>query len=72
MARIVSRRPVIGFSAGALFGALGWLLIDIEGASVGVTPLAPLLFKLSGYFFLFVAAMAIVAALLSMARTLRR
>lgn len=72
MARIVSRSPAIGIVAGLLFGALGWLLLGVEGSPAGVTSLAPLLFKLSGSFFLFVAAMALAAAFLSIRRSSRR
>ena len=72
MARIVARKPVIGVISGILFGALGWLLIGIAPAPAGVTRLAPLLFSVAGYFFLFVASMAFVAAVLALLRAARR
>lgn len=71
MARIVSRKPVIGIVAGLLFGALGWLLIGMEGTPAGVTPMAPILFRIAGSFFLFVASMALMAAILAILRSLR-
>lgn len=72
MARIVSRRPFVGIVSGFLFGALGLLLIDLDRAAAGVTFLAPLLLTVAGYFFLFVAIMAFLAAALSLLRGLRR
>jgi hypothetical protein len=71
MARIVSRRPLIGVVAGVLFGSLGWLLLGMEGTRTGVTSLAPLLFKVSGGFFLFVGVIALAAAFLSILRSAR-
>jgi hypothetical protein len=72
VARIVSRRPLIGLIAGFIFGTLGFLLIGMDGAPAGVSRLSSLLFPLSGYFFLFVAAMAWLAATMSFLRAARR
>jgi len=64
MAAIVSRRPVVGVAAGFVIGALGLLLLGIDPAAAG-QGLAGLLFKVSGWFFLFVSAMAFLGAFLS-------
>jgi len=64
MAGIVSRRPVVGVAAGSIIGALGLLLLGIDPAAAG-QGLAGLLFKVAGWFFLFVSAMAFLGAFLS-------
>jgi len=66
MAGIVARRPAVGLAAGVIIGALGWLLVGLEaapGRSRGIT--GPL-FKTAGYFFLFVAIVAFLNALVSL------
>jgi hypothetical protein len=64
MAGIVSRRPLVGVAAGSIIGALGLLLLGIDPAAAG-RGLAGLLFRVSGWFFLFVSAMAFLGAFLS-------
>jgi hypothetical protein len=72
VARIVARRPAIGIAAGLIFGALGWLLIGLPNAPAGATRPASVLFAVAGYFFLFVAVMAFVAAARSFFRSFPR
>jgi len=55
---------VVGVAAGFVIGALGLLLLGIDPAAAG-QGLAGLLFKVSGWFFLFVSAMAFLGAFLS-------
>ena len=69
MAKLVSRRPVIGIAAGLIFGALGMLVLDQVGRSGGRQ--AVYLFNIAGYFFLFVAVMAVIAAILAVLKTSR-
>ena len=64
MAGIVSRRPMVGVAAGSVIGALGLLLLGIDAAAAG-RGIAGLLFKIAGWFFLFVSAMAFLGAFLS-------
>lgn len=72
MARIVARKPIIGFVSGLIFGALGILLLGVERSPAGASRLSSILFSLAGYFFLFVALMAVLAAVLSVLRVYRR
>lgn len=65
MAGIVSRRPMVGVAAGVIIGTLGLLLLGIEALPASGRSIASLLFKVSGYFFLFVSAMAFLGAFLS-------
>lgn len=67
MAGVVTRKPVVGIAAGALFAALGGLLMGIEGAS----GLARVLFPLAGGFFLFIGILSIATALIVMGRSRR-
>jgi hypothetical protein len=64
MAGIVSRRPVTGVAAGAIIGALGLLLLGIETPTSTGRSIATVLFKVAGYFFLFVSAMAFLGSFL--------
>jgi len=57
MGRMISRRPLVGITAGLLFGALGVLLLGIREER----GLAALLFTVSAWFFLFVAAVSVLA-----------
>jgi len=68
MAGIVSRRPAVGLAAGIIIGALGWLLAGIDTASGAGRSVTGLLFATAGYFFLFVAAMALLNAFASLWR----
>ena len=68
MAGIVSRRPAVGLAAGIIIGALGWLLAGMDAAPGPGRNIAGLLFKTAGYFFLFVAAVAILNAFASRRR----
>ena len=65
MAGIVSRRPIAGVAAGAIIGALGMLLLGIDTPPASGRSIAGILFKVSGYFFLFVAVIAFLGAYLS-------
>jgi hypothetical protein len=67
MAGIVSRKPVTGVAAGLIIGALGLLLIGIESPQTG-RGVAALLFKVAGWFFLFVSAMAFLGAAIAWRR----
>ena len=68
MAGIVARRPAVGFAAGIIIGALGWLLAGMDAAPDAGRGITDLLFKTAGYFFLFVAAMALLNAVVSLRR----
>ena len=61
MASIVAKRPVVGVLAGIVFGALGSLLISVEGARPGITGVLKGLYNVAGYFLLLVALLSIVA-----------
>jgi hypothetical protein len=62
MSGIVSRRPAVGLAAGIIIGALGWLLAGMDATPGAGKVITGLLFTTSGYFFLFVAAMALLNA----------
>jgi len=65
MAGIVSRRPMTGLAAGTIIGALGLLLLGIDAPPASGRSIAGVLFKVAGYFFLFVSTMAFLGAYLS-------
>jgi len=65
MAGIVSRRPMVGVAAGTIIGALGLLLLGIDAPPASGWSISGVLFKVAGYFFLFVSAMAFLGAFLS-------
>lgn len=65
MAGIVSRKPVTGVAAGLIIGSLGLLLLGIETQPASLRSITGLLFKTAGYFFLFVAAVAFLGAILA-------
>jgi len=67
MAGVVTRKPVVGIAAGALFAALGGLLLDIKGSG----GLARVLFPVAGGFFLFVGIISIATALIVISRSRR-
>jgi hypothetical protein len=60
MAGLISKKPLVGFATSILFGALGVLLVRIDTSSAG---LSIWLFKIVGYFVLFVAVSSLVTAL---------
>jgi hypothetical protein len=62
MAGIVSRRPLTGVAAGLIIGALGLLLIGIDTHPAAGRSIAAVLFKVAGWLFLFVSAMAFLGA----------
>jgi len=66
MSGIVSRRPAVGLAAGIIIGALGWLLAGMDAAPGAARGIAGLLFKTAGYFFLFVAVVALLNAFVSL------
>jgi len=66
MASVITRKPVVGFATGLLFGFLGMLLVQIE-----TTPGAPhgivlWMFRIVGWFLLFVALGSFVTATYSL------
>ena len=65
MAGIVSRKPYAGVAAGTIIGALGLLLLGIDAPPASGRSISVLLFKVAGYFFLFVAAVAFLGAFLA-------
>lgn len=67
MAGLVARKPAVGFAAGALFGALGVLLLGIDDGHGA----ARLLFPLSGGFFLFIGILSIASAAAVLLRSRR-
>jgi hypothetical protein len=66
MAGLISKKPIVGFATSLLFGALGALLIRIETSSAG------LLFKIVGYFILFVAVCSFFNAVSAVVKGNRR
>jgi len=63
MAGLISKRPFVGFATAILFGALGALLIRIN-PSLGLPQDRVLwLFRVVGYFALFIALASLVNAL---------
>jgi hypothetical protein len=68
MSGVVSRKPFVGIVAGILFGALGMLLLGIEGSA----GLAAVLFVVSAYFFLFIGTVSILAGASAFVRAWRR
>src|SRR5512139_47816 len=68
MAGIVSRRPAAGVAAGVIIGALGVLLTGIDAPPAEGRGTAGVLFKVAGYFFLFVSVMAFLGAIASYRR----
>jgi sulfite exporter TauE/SafE len=61
MASIVAKRPVVGLAAGAIFAALGSLLISVEGTQQGIAGVLSGLYRVAGYFMLLVALLSIAA-----------
>ncbi len=59
MSRVIGRKPFVGIISGVLFGALGIMLLGIEGER-GLTAA---LFTVSAWFFLFVGLLSISAGL---------
>ena len=68
MAGIVSRRPIAGVAAGVIIGALGVLLVGIDVSPDAGRGIAGVLFKVAGAFFLFVAVIAFIGAVVSYRR----
>ncbi|MDA8100981.1 MAG: hypothetical protein M0042_15290 [Nitrospiraceae bacterium] len=68
MSGLISRKPLVGIAAGLLFGSLGTLLLGVENTR----GLARILFKVSGYFFLFVAVVSLAAAVFRVTRSGRK
>jgi len=56
---LISKKPFVGFATSILFGALGVLLVRLDSSQVS----SIWLFKIVGYFVIFVAASALFAAL---------
>jgi hypothetical protein len=61
MASIVAKRPIVGVAAGAIFAALGSLLISVEGSQQGIAGVLSGLYRVAGYFMLLVAFLSMVA-----------
>jgi len=68
MAGIVSRRPAAGAATGVIIGALGVLLLGVDASPAAGRGTAAVLFKVAGYFFLFVSVMAFLGAIASYRR----
>jgi hypothetical protein len=64
MASIVAKRPVVGVAAGAIFAALGALLISVEGAQQGIACVLSGLYRVTGYFLLGVACLSMLAGVI--------
>lgn len=65
MASIVAKRPVVGVAAGAVFAALGALLISVEGAQQqGIAGILSGLYRVTGYFLLGVACLSMLAGVI--------
>jgi hypothetical protein len=60
MASIIAKRPIVGVVAGAVFAALGSLLISVEREHDLAVVLKGL-YKVAGYFLLLVAVLSMVA-----------
>lgn len=59
MAGLISKKPLVGFATSILFGALGVLLVRMDTSQVA----SVWLFKVVGYFVLFVAASSFFTAI---------
>lgn len=62
MAGLISKRPFVGFATGIIFGALGMLLVQVDSTPGTSKGMVPLLFRIVGYFSLFVALGSLVTA----------
>ena len=68
MSRVIARKPLVGIISGALFGALGVLLLGIDGTK----GLAAVLFTVSAWFFLAIGALSVSAGVYALLMQLRR
>ncbi len=68
MSKVISRKPFVGIISGVLFGALGLMLLGIEGEH----GLAAALFTVSAWFFLFVGVASLSAGLYALIRQFGR
>ena len=68
MASVISKKPFVGFAAAVLFGFLGMLLIRIDGAPGAPRGITLWLFRIAGYFLLFVALSSAVTAVYALRR----
>jgi hypothetical protein len=59
VAGLIAKKPLVGFAASILFGALGMLLVRMDISPAG---LSRWLFKVVGYFVIFVAVNSLAAA----------
>ena len=62
MSGLISRRPLVGFTAGIIFGILGMLLIGIDASGRSLSGVLPWLFKIVGFFLLFMALGSVITA----------
>ena len=60
MASIIAKRPGVGVAAGAVFGALGSLLISVEREQ-GIAGVLSGLYTVTGYFLLLAAFLSMAA-----------
>ncbi|MDH4162967.1 MAG: hypothetical protein OEW15_09805 [Nitrospirota bacterium] len=63
MAGIIIRKPVVGFASGTIIGLLGLLLVQMDSAPAAATGIVRWMFKIAGWFMLFVGAGSYVTAL---------
>jgi hypothetical protein len=62
MASVILKKPYVGFATGIIFGFLGMLLIHIDTAPDVSQGIVPWMFRIVGYFLLFVALSSVVTA----------
>jgi hypothetical protein len=71
MASMISKKPLAGFAAAIIFIFLGMLLIQIDSAPGAPKGISLWLFKIVGYFLLFVALGSFVTALYALRKSNR-
>jgi hypothetical protein len=71
MASVISKKPFVGFAAGLIFGFLGMLLVQIDTTPGSPKGIVLWMFKILGYFLLFVAAGSFITAVYALWRDSR-
>jgi len=66
MASVITRKPFVGFATGLLFGFLGLLLVQIETTPGAPRGIVLWMFRIVGWFLLFVALGSFVTAIYSL------
>jgi len=62
MTSVIIKKPYVGFATGIIFGFLGMLLINIDTAPGAAQGMVLWMFRIVGFFLLFVAVSSIVTA----------